>query len=387
LRISAPAATGPGGAPYDRRIYDATIRLAEPVPAPAAGEKSWLTDFTDQTYGVKAAPSRLQLGAAYPAAILNGTATAGADGDPSGQPSPTAFLNAVTALDALDPFFNTLCLPDLVRPSANDPHTPFYSNAMSIYNEAALVCADKFAFLIIDPPCNVVDAGSALAWKTLGFTFQSNHAGAWFPNIRVDDPLVTGAIRTHPPSGAIAGVIARMDGEYGVWQSPAGTDASLNGAYGPSVLLSDSDHGLLNPVGLNCIRQFPVYGTVGFGSRTVDGSDLMASDYKYVAVRRVANYILLTLTGALRWAVHKPNGEELWSQLRLSVNAFMQTLFRQGAFKGVSAKDAYFVLCDSTTTTPTDINNGTVNIVIGFAPLKPAEFVVISLTQIVQPAS
>lgn len=387
FRISAPAATGPGGAAYDRRIYDATIRFAEPVPAPAAAEKSWLTDFTDAAYGVKAAPSRLQLGAAYPAAILDGSAAPGADGDASGQPAPNDFLNAVTSLDSLDPFFNTLCLPDLARPSANDPLTPFYSNAMSIYNEAALVCANKFAFLIIDPPCNVIDAGSALAWKALGFTFQSSHAGAWFPNIRVDDPLVTGAIRSHPPSGAIAGVIARMDGEYGVWQSPAGTDASLNGVYGPSVVLSDSDHGLLNPVGLNCIRQFPVYGTVGFGSRTVDGADLMASDYKYIAVRRVANYILQTLTGALRWAVHKPNGEELWSQLRLSVNAFMQTLFRQGAFKGVSAKDAYFVLCDSTTTTANDINSGIVNIVIGFAPLKPAEFVVISLTQIVQPAS
>jgi len=103
-------------------------------------------------------------------------------------------------------------------------------------------------------------------------------------------------------------------------------------------------------------------------------------------VRRTASYILRSLGEALRWAVHKPNGEQLWSQLRVNVTAFMHGLFRQGAFKGVSSRDAYFVLCDASTTSADDINNGVVNIVIGFAPLKPAEFVVISLRQIVQPA-
>jgi phage tail sheath protein FI len=166
---------------------------------------------------------------------------------------------------------------------------------------------------------------------------------------------------------------------------PAG--ASLNGVYGPAVLLSDDDHGLLNPVGVNCIRRFPVYGTVAFGSRTTDGADAMASDWKYIPVRRTSNYILRTMAESLRWAVHKPNGEELWSQLRVSVASFMQGLFRQGAFKGVSARDAYFVKCDASTTTQDDINAGVVNIVIGFAPLKPAEFVIVSLRQIVQPAA
>ena len=112
----------------------------------------------------------------------------------------------------------------------------------------------------------------------------------------------------------------------------------------------------------------------------------MASEYKYVPVSRTRNYILRTLSEALRWAVHQPNGEQLWSQLRMNVNAFMQGLFRAGAFKGVMSRDAYFVACDATTTTADDINQGIVNIVIGFAPLKPAEFVVISLRQIVQPA-
>jgi uncharacterized protein len=226
---------------------------------------------------------------------------------------------------------------------------------------------------------------AAESWKTVRFTFQSNHSAAYFPNIRVDDPLVPGALRAHPPSGAIAGVFARTDGQFGVWQAPAGTEASLSGVYGPSVVMSDDEQGILNPIGLDCIRQFPIYGTVVFGSRTVDGSNALASEWKYIPVRRTASYILRSLSEGLRWAVHKPNGEQLWSQLRMNVTAFMQGLFRQGAFKGVAARDAYFVLCDASTTSADDINQGIVNIVIGFAPLKPAEFVVINLRQIVQP--
>ena len=180
-------------------------------------------------------------------------------------------------------------------------------------------------------------------------------------------------------------MFARTDGQFGVWRAPAGTDAVLNGVYGPSVKLSDEEQGILNPLGLNCIRQFPIFQTVSFGSRTVDGSDALASDWKYIPVRRTANYILRSLSEALKWAVHAPNGEELWSQIRINVTAFMHGLFRQGAFKGVSAREAYFVLCDASTTTQDDINKGVVNIVIGFAPLKPAEFVVISLRQIIQP--
>jgi phage tail sheath protein FI len=364
-----------------------------PVAQPIS-HTQWLSEYTDSSFGVKARPARLFLGANYPSDLIDSglvdgrSATdKGADGDASGQPSDDAFLKAVQAIDGRDAFFNTLCLPDLVRSQPSDPRNPFYGSAASIYAEAARICGRKFAFLIVDPPPNITDAGAALGWKTLKIGFQSSFAGAWFPNIRVDDPLVKGAIRSHPPSGAIAGLIARMDAEVGVWQAPAGTDAAINGSYGPSLVLSDDEHGLLNPIGLNCIRQFPIYGTVGFGSRTIDGADMMASDWKYVPVRRTSNYILRTLSDNLRWAVHKPNGEELWSQLRISVNGFMAGLFRQGAFKGTSSRDAYFVRCDASTTSATDIDNGVVNIVIGFAPLKPAEFVVVSLSQIAQPAA
>ena len=362
------------------RRADGRVTLA----APGAGT-SLLTTYT-LTEKVSN-PSRFQLGLAYATSQVIGTPVAGIDGDPSGQPSSTDFKAAVMGLMTPDPFFNLLCLPDAVRPSATDALVPQHANFPSIYAEAALVCEKKFAFLIMDPPPAVQDLGAAEAWKTTGITFQSRHAAAYFPNIRVDDPLEPGAIRSHPPSGALAGLYARTDGQAGVWQAPAGTDAVLTGAYGPSVVLSDDQHGILNPLGLNVIRKFPIYGTVSFGSRTIDGADAMGSEWKYIPVRRTASYILRSLSEGLRWAIHKPNGEVLWSQIRVNATSFMQGLFRQGAFKGVSAREAYFVACDASTTTPDDINAGVVNLVIGFAPLKPAEFVVISLRQIVQPAT
>lgn len=365
------------------RRADGRVSLAAPTQ-PATGTSLLATyNLTEQLSN----PSRYQLGQPYTASQISGKPVNGEDGDDNGQPSSDTFKAAVMGLMTPDPFFNLLCLPDAMRPSSGNPLVPQHTNFASIYAEAALVCEKKFAFLIMDPPPNVQDTGAAQAWKTTGITFKSRHAAAYFPNLRVDDPLEPGSIRSHPPSGALAGLYARTDGQAGVWQAPAGTDAVISGAYGPSVLLSDDEHGLLNPLGLNVIRKFPIYGTVSFGSRTIDGADAIGSEWKYIPVRRTASYILRSLSEGLRWAVHKPNGEVLWSQIRVNVTSFMQGLFRQGAFKGVSAREAYFVACDASTTTPDDINAGIVNIVIGFAPLKPAEFVVISLRQIIQSAT
>ncbi|WP_227243328.1 phage tail sheath family protein [Paraburkholderia caribensis] len=374
LRTSPPTSAN-----LQRRVSEATVTLSDP-----AGGKALL-----KTYGlaqVLANPSRYRLGMAYKASEVS-KANKGADGDATGQPGDDDFRNAIIELEQSDPFFNVLCLPDLVRSSASDPRALLHANAMTVYAEAARICENKFAFLLIDPFPDVESAGEAEAWKSLRFTFQSNHAAAYFPKIRVDDPLLPGMIISHPPSGAIAGIYARTDAQVGPWQAPAGTDAVLMGAYGPSVPVSEADQGSLNPIGLNCIRQFPIYQTVSFGSRTIDGADAQGSEWKYIPVRRIALLILKSLSDSLRWAVHKPNGEQLWAELRINVTAFMQTLFRQGAFKGTSARDAYFVRCDANTTTSDDINAGVVNIIVGFAPLRPAEFVVISLQQIVQPAT
>jgi phage tail sheath protein FI len=378
LRIGAPAAS-----PDADRLSDATVAVD-------GGTGKFATTFVKAT--VLENVSRYRVGAAYVDSKFGGAtlttevaqSTAGQDDAKGLQPKTADFKQAVIDLGQLDPFFNTLCLPDLVRASAADPAVLFHGEAKAIYEEAAQVCQEKFAFLLVDPFPGIVDADAAELWKAANFTLQSEHAAIYFPNIRVDDPLEPGSIRSHPPSGAIAGLFARNDSRTGVWEAPAGTDAVISGAYGPSVVLSDAQHGQLNPIGVNVIRKFPVYGTVNFGSRTVNGLDVASSDYKYVPVRRTANHIERSVSEGLRWAVHKPNGEQLWSQIRLAVNSFMQGLFRQGAFKGTSAREAYFVACDSSTTTPDDIAQGVVNVSIGFAPLRPAEFVVITLRQIVQ---
>jgi phage tail sheath protein FI len=147
------------------------------------------------------------------------------------------------------------------------------------------------------------------------------------------------------------------------------------------VSLTNEENGQLNPLGVNCLRTFPIIGSVAWGARTMRGADLLADEYKYIPVRRTALYIEESLYRGLQWVVFEPNDEPLWAQIRLNAGAFMHNLFRQGAFQGSSPRDAYFVKCDKDTTTQNDINLGIVNVVIGFAPLKPAEFVIIKLQQ------
>jgi uncharacterized protein len=176
-------------------------------------------------------------------------------------------------------------------------------------------------------------------------------------------------------------LFARIDATRGVWKAPAGTETTLTGVQSLVYKLSDSENGALNPLGLNCARTFPVYGTVMWGARTIVGADAQASQWKYIPVRRLALFLEESLYRGSQWVVFEPNDEPLWAQIRLNIGAFMQDFFRQGAFQGSTPKDAYFVKCDKDTTTQNDINLGIVNIVVGFAPLKPAEFVVIKIQQ------
>jgi phage tail sheath protein FI len=195
------------------------------------------------------------------------------------------------------------------------------------------------------------------------------------------DPLNENRPREVGPSGTLAGVYARTDAARGIWKAPAGTDAVLNGATLP-IKLTDLENGGLNPIGINALRNFPVYGNLAWGARTLDGADQKASEWKYIPVRRMALYLEESLYQGLKWVVFEPNDEPLWAQIRLNVGAFMNSLFRQGAFQGRTAREAYLVKCDKDTTTQNDINRGIVNILVGFAPLKPAEFVVIRIQQI-----
>lgn len=300
-------------------------------------------------------------------------------GTNAGLPSAADIKAGIRALDKTT--FNLLCIPDAVRPVAGNPATPQY-DWQDIYTVAVELCEARRAFLLLDPPPHVDSIAKAEAWKSNELTVRTPHGATYFPRLKMSDPLQPGSLRAYPPSGAMAGVIARTDANRGVWKSPAGVDAALAGVYAPSVLMSDEEHGLLNPLGVNCLRKFPIYGSVSYGARTLVGSDAEADQWKYLAVRRTASYILLSLQRGLTWVTFQPNDEPLWGQIRMNVTTFMQGLFRQGAFQGRSPREAYLVKCDAETTLQADIDQGIVNVVVGFAPLKPAEFVFVTLRQL-----
>jgi hypothetical protein len=148
--------------------------------------------------------------------------------------------------------------------------------------------------------------------------------------------------------------------------------------------MNDMQQGKLNQVAVNCLRSFPGSGTVVFGARTLVGNDDNSTfqQWRYVPVRRMALFIEQTLYNNLKWVIFEPNDEPLWIAIRISIERFMLSLHRQGAFQGSTPSLAFQVKCDHTTTTQDDIDNGIVNIIVAFAPLKPAEFVVVKIAQL-----
>jgi phage tail sheath protein FI len=326
-------------------------------------------------------------GAAAQAQVLvGGKQQAGTDGtwDPVGDAAGvTAGLigdegakTGIYALVDVD-LFNLLCLPV----TANLPDT----NAAALASEAEKLCTDRRAMYIADAPQQGADrdtVSGVMSWLDSHASLRSRNAALYFPRVDIADPLNGFRLRATPPSGTIAGLCARIDGSRGVWKAPAGTEATLSGVQSLEYKLTDGENGVLNPLAINCLRVFPIYGPVCWGARTLMGADQQADDYKYVPVRRLALYIEESLFRGTQWVVFEPNDEPLWAQIRLNVGAFMHNLFRQGAFQGQSPQEAYFVKVDKDTTTQNDINLGIVNIIVGFAPLKPAEFVIIQIQQI-----
>jgi hypothetical protein len=314
--------------------------------------------------------------AAYPVDAAD--VTAGVDGDP---PTAADYVgeddeDGKTGMQALlTADLNILCIP---------PTTPAGDLPDAVWAEAAAFCTARRAFLVVDPP-GAQTAATLPAWIAgPGGLTGSNmrNAAVYFPRIRRPDPLRGGSTATFAACGAIAGTYARTDGARGVWKAPAGIEAGLAGVVGLPVSLTDDENGVLNPLGINCLRTFRGVGSVVWGARTLRGSDVLADEYKYVPVRRLALFLEESIDRGTRWVVFEPNAEPLWAQLRRHVGAFLHDLFRQGAFEAASPRDAYFVACDATTTTPDDVASGVVNIRIGFAPSRPAEFVVLEIRQL-----
>ncbi|PHM08298.1 phage tail sheath family protein [Nostoc sp. 'Peltigera malacea cyanobiont' DB3992] len=277
------------------------------------------------------------------------------------------------ALNKAD-LFNILCIPPYKENGNIDYHP--------LVDSAAEFCQTRRAFFIIDPPSGWTDKDKAKAGIQNDLGEPTSYAAVFFPRIKQPNPLRENQIEEFVPCGAIAGVFARTDVQRGVWKAPAGTEATLTGVPQLSVPLTDPDNGELNPLGINCLRTLPAYGRVIWGSRTRNGDDRLTDEWKYIPVRRFALFLEESLYRGTQWVVFEPNDEPLWAQIRLNLGAFMHTLFLQGAFQGRKPEDAYFVKCDKETTIQNDINLGIVNIIVGFAPLKPAEFVILKIQQI-----
>lgn len=322
-------------------------------PTPTAGDNPWSDSNSTKVADASKASDGLAL-------------TQAANFTPSGAEANKKGLYALLKTD----LFNLLCIP------------PYMDTGVeaSLIAEAARFCENHRAFLIIDSPPGSTKE-SIKTWVS-NLSTRSNHAAVFFPTLMLPNPLRDNQMEEFAACGVVAGIFSRTDAQRGIWKAPAGLDASLVGVPQLSVSLTDAENGELNPLGINCLRTLPAAGRVVWGSRTLQGDDRLASEWKYIPVRRLALFIEESLYRGTQWVVFEPNDEPLWAQIRLNLGAFMNNLFRQGAFQGRTPQEAYFVKCNSETTTQNDINLGIVNIVVGFAPLKPAEFVVIKIQQI-----
>jgi phage tail sheath protein FI len=277
------------------------------------------------------------------------------------------------ALDKVD-LFNLMLLP-------GDREVD-ESTYLQLIGPASIYCNQRRAFLLVDAPgswTNVdIPIADATAVNSLRSLVVKDHSAVFYPRVQYSDGGIKKLIGA---GGIVAGLMARTDSTRGVWKAPAGMEAALLGILDLEVNLTDLENGVLNKLGVNCLRKFPT-GMVNWGARTLDGSDDIGSEWKYIPIRRLALFLEESLYRGTQWVVFEPNDEPLWASIRLNLNAFMISLFRQGAFQGSTPDKAFYVKCDGETTTQNDRDHGIVNIEVGFAPLKPAEFVVITIQQI-----
>jgi phage tail sheath protein FI len=306
--------------------------------------------------------------------VIGGYTGGNVHGTPGTEPGLTEYKNAFAKVESDVEIFNMMILP---RTDGQDD-----VERKALWGPASAFCSAKRAILFVDPPNNwatIADAEAGASAMKIGV--DTRNSVIYWPLLKVPTPDLPSG-KTVDPSGSMAGLYARTDARFGTWRAPAGIEATLTGVVGLDKLMSDAQQGLLNPKALNVVRLFPS-GITAWGARTMVGADDTGNiDDKYVNVRRMMLFIENSLYRGLRFAVFRNNAEPLWASIRLAAGSFMHGLMTQGAFASDTKSEAYYVRCDSTTTTPTDINLGIVNVLVGFAPNKPAEFVHLTVTQI-----
>jgi phage tail sheath protein FI len=338
---------------------------------------TWTGASSGATFVPTAVPAPSIQNAAATALTAGTSPTLGTDGATL-IPNQPGFESALKGADgysllATVPMFNLLCVPG-------------ETNSAPV-TELINFCRTQRAFMIVDADASLTHdilntaEGPVDSTKAQYTPTDGSYGGFYFPWIQAPDPQAAMRPALFPPCGYVAGVMAWTDANRGVWKAPAGIQATLSGSLGLQFTLTDQQNGDLNQYGVNCLRQFPIYSNVVWGARTMNGSDAAGSQYKYVPIRRFASFIESSLYQGTQWVVFEPNAEPLWGQVRLSISTFLQDLFLKGAFAGTAPQQAYFVKCDGDNNPDSQVALGIVNITVGFAPLYPAEFVVIQIIQ------
>ncbi len=228
--------------------------------------------------------------------------------------------------------------------------------------------ADRFG--VLDP---VKDATLDDIQKQRNF-YDSKYAALYYPWVKVFNPL-NKKNEPVPPSGQVIGVYARSDVERGVHKAPA--NEKLNGVIDLGQIITKGQQDVLNPKGVNCIRSFPGRGIRVWGARTLSSDPL----WKYINVRRLFLYLEESIDEGTQWVVFEPNSEILWARVIQTISNFLKGVWKSGALMGLTPEEAFFVKCDRTTMTQDDIDNGRLIVMIGVAPVKPAEFVIFRIAQ------
>lgn len=286
-------------------------------------------------------------------------------GDDGNTPGNQDYIKGLTPLDVIRDV-NIICIPGI--------------GSKAVVDAGSNYCRQRMDCFFIGDVNRTDDTVKEARDFVNGLTVKSSYGAIYYPWLKMTDPTSKSPQPIAvPPSGYLAGMYARIDAKRGVWKAPAGTEANIGGAVALVTNTTDVQQDFLNPIGVNVIRSFPASGLVIWGARTL--ATRSDPEYRYIPVRRTAIFLEQSIYNGIQWAVFEPNDEDLWASLRLNIGAFMMLQFRAGAFQGKTPNGAFFVKCDADTTTQADIDAGIVNILVGFAPLKPAEFVVLKLSQ------
>lgn len=354
------------GDPEDRVTFETFRNLRDTEIIAAINERSLLVSAATSTAAAPGADVRFSGGG-------DGAELTRADYDDVAATALEA-RGALHALPAVD-LFSLLVIP------------PGRTAAVTGWNDvvaaATKIAVTRRAFLILDAPQAWSLQETEISTMNVGvFGPPSPNAAIYTPWLdKMDD---AGKIFQAPPSGALAGIYARTDGESGVWKAPAGVDAGVFGALGPSRILTADQNGALNIRAINCLMRKSNWPVVVWGARTEVGFDGSGTLERYIPVRRTLLFIEETLYRNTEWVVFRENDETLWMQVKAGITAFLHGLFLQGAFQGDIPEKAYYVECGWTTMSQADIDNGIINISVGIAPVKPAEFVVLTFRHIQQ---